>query len=129
MPPATAPTVLLADDEPDVREVVRLFLEMDGFEVVGDVADGAEAIRRLVDLRPPPVPSVVVLDQRMPVMTGLKAAERILEIHPDQLVVLFSAVLDSGVERRARELGVAACVSKMDPSGLPSILRRLLAEN
>ena len=123
---AVRPTVLVADDEPDVRELARLFLEMDGFDVVGEAVDGAQALERFVALDPPPVPSVVVLDNRMPVMTGLEAAEQILGRHPDQVVVLFSAHLDAGVERRARELGVRACVSKMDTSDLPTILRGLL---
>ena len=120
------PTVLVADDEPDVRELARLFLEMDGFEVVGEAVDGAEALERFTELDPPPVPTVVVLDNRMPVMTGLEAAEHILGRHPDQVVVLFSAHLDDGVEKRARDLGVRACVSKMDASDLPTILRGLL---
>ena len=123
---AAKPTVLVADDEPDMRELARVFLEMDGFEVVGEAVDGGEALQRFVSLDPPPVPTIVLLDNRMPVMSGLETAERILDEHPSQLVVLFSAHLDEAVERRARDLGVAACVSKMDTAGLPAILRDLL---
>lgn len=123
---AAKPTVLVADDEPDMRELARVFLEMDGFEVVGEAVDGAQALARFVELDPPPVPSVVLLDNRMPVLTGLEAAEQILSTHPDQLVVLFSAHLDDVVEGRARDIGVAACVSKMDTAELPAILRGLL---
>jgi CheY-like chemotaxis protein len=125
---ARRPTVLVADDEPDMRELARTFLEMDGFDVVSEAVDGAEAYARYVDLDPPPVPSVVLLDNRMPVLTGLEAAERILDHHPEQLVVLFSAHLDLAVESRARAIGVAACISKMDTANLPTILRRLLAD-
>src|SRR5688572_21979711 len=125
---APRPTVLVADDEPDMRELARTFLEMDGFEVVSEAVDGAEAFERYVDLDPPPVPSVVLLDSRMPVLTGLEAAERILGHHPEQLVVLFSAHLDLAVESRARDIGVAACISKMDTANLPTILRDLLAD-
>jgi CheY-like chemotaxis protein len=123
---APAPTVLLADDEPDMRELARVFLEMDGFEVVGEAVDGADALQRYVELDPPPVPSIVLLDNRMPVLTGLETAEQILDQRPEQLVVLFSAHIDESVESRARELGVAACVSKMDTASLPTILRDLL---
>ena len=80
---AAKPTVLVADDEPDMRELARVFLEMDGFEVVGEAVDGAQALARFVELDPPPVPSVVLLDNRMPVLTGLEAAEQILSTHPD----------------------------------------------
>ena len=120
------PTVLVADDEPDMRELARVFLEMDGFDVVGEAVDGGEALQRFVSLDPPPVPTIVLLDNRMPVMSGLEAAERILHEHPAQLVVLFSAHLDETVEQEARDLGVAACVSKMDTANLPTILRELL---
>ena len=124
---AVKPTVLVADDEPDMRELARVFLEMDGFEVVGEAVDGGQALERFIQLDPPPVPSVVLLDNRMPVLTGLEAAEQILSTHPEQLVVLFSAHLDDAVEVRARDLGVAACVSKMDTADLPNILRSLLS--
>src|SRR5690349_4314093 len=120
------PTVLVADDEPDIRELARVLLEMDGFDVVAEAADGAQAVERFVELDPPPVPSVVLLDNRMPRLTGLDAAEQILTRRPEQLVVLFSAHLDSHVTTRARELGVAACVSKVDTAKLPRILRDLL---
>jgi two-component system, chemotaxis family, chemotaxis protein CheY len=124
---AAKPTVLVADDEPDMRELARVFLEMDGFEVVGEAVDGAEALQHFVELDPPPVPSIVLLDNRMPIMTGLETAEKILDQHPAQLVVLFSAHLDDAVEQRAQDLGVAACVSKMDTARLSPILRALLA--
>ena len=124
---ATRPTVLIVDDEPEIRELARIFLELDGFDVVGEAADGAQAVQRFVALDPPPVPTVVLLDNRMPVLTGLQAAERILEHHPDQLIVLFSAFIDDAIEVRARKLGVAACVSKTDAAELPAIVRRLLS--
>ena len=59
-------------------------------------------------------------------LTGLAAAQQILRHNPQQVVVLFSAHLDGQVERQAAEVGVAACVSKMSASDLPSILRALL---
>ena len=120
-------TVLFADDEPDVREILRTFLELGGFEVVAEANDGCEAVKRFKDLDPPPMPDVVVLDNRMPVMSGLDAAERILELHPEQVVVMFSAHLDEQMTARAREMGIAACVPKTQPATLPSILHRLLA--
>ncbi len=126
MMPSSRPTVLVADDEPDVRELARIFLEMDGFDIVGEAADGAQAVAQYEELHPPPVPSVVLLDNRMPKLTGLEAAEQILRHHPEQVVVLFSAHLDEVVTQRARDLGVRACVSKTDTAKLSSILREAL---
>ena len=121
-----SPTVLVADDEPDFRELTRVYLELDGFDVVDLASDGGEALQRYIELDPPPVPTAVLLDNRMPVMTGLEAAEQILNHNPEQVIVLFSAHLDDHVEQQATELGVAACVSKMSAAELPSILRELL---
>ena len=125
-PTTDRPTVLVADDEPDIRELARVLLEMDGFDVVAEAVDGEQAYERFVELSPPPVPSVVLLDNRMPRLGGLEAAERILQHSPEQVVVLFSAHLDTAVTTRARELGVKACVSKVDTAKLPRILRDLL---
>lgn len=125
---AVRPSVLVADDEPDIRELARVLLEMDGFDVVAEAVDGEQALERYAALDPPPVPSVVLLDNRMPRMGGLETAERILEQQPEQCVVLFSAHLDAGVTARARELGVAACVSKVDTAKLPRILRDLIGD-
>ena len=125
-PPAGRPTVLVADDEPDIRELARMLLEMDGFDVVAEAVDGEQAWEKYVALDPPPNPNVVLLDNRMPRLGGLETAERILENQPEQCVVLFSAHLDASITSRARELGVAACVSKVDTAKLPRILRGLL---
>ena len=126
MATATRPTVLIVDDEPEIRELARIFLELDGFDVVGEASDGAQAVQRFISLDPPPVPTVVLLDNRMPVLSGLQAAERILEHHPHQLIVMFSAFVDESVAARAHELGIAACVSKTEAADLPALVRALL---
>ena len=124
---ATTPTVLVADDEADVRELVRLYLELEGFHVVDEATDGEQAIQRFLALDPPPVPSVVVLDNQMPRLTGIEAAERILQSHPDQVIVLFSAFLDDALTLRAHQAGVALCVSKLEAPDLPRKLREVLS--
>ena len=123
-----APSVLVVDDEPEMRMLARVFLERGGFNVVDEAGDGSQALERFQDLNPPPVPSVVLLDNRMPGLTGLEVAERMLARYPDQLIVLFSAHLDPVVELEARAIGVAACVSKMQASKLPEIIRTLLPQ-
>jgi CheY-like chemotaxis protein len=124
----TAPSVLVVDDEPDVRELARAILEMGGFHVIDEAEDGNEALARFVDLAPPPMPSVVLLDNRMPGRPGLEVAQEMLRHNPDQVIVLFSAHLDAEVEEEARSIGVAACVSKMDAPRLPEILRRFVPQ-
>ncbi len=120
-----APAILVVDDEPDMRDLTRMLLEIDGLTVV-EAGDGAEALEQYFALAPPPVPAVVVLDSRMPGLTGLEVAESMLAHNPQQLIIIFSAYLDRNLEAAARELGVAECMSKGDARRLPALVRRLL---
>ena len=123
-----APSVFVVDDEPEMRMLARVFLERGGFNVVDEAGDGSQALERFHELDPPPVPSVVLLDNRMPGLTGLEVAELMLAQHPGQVIVLFSAHLDPAVRERARAIGIAACVSKMEASKLADIIRTLLQQ-
>lgn len=123
-----APSVLVVDDEEMMRELARIVLESSGFVVVDEAADGPEALERYSNLAPPPDPGVVLLDHRMPGMTGLEVAEQILARNPKQLIILFSAYVDASVVVAARDLGVSACVSKADVTRLPGIIRQLVDE-
>ncbi|WOF23880.1 response regulator transcription factor [Microbacterium betulae] len=79
--------VLLVDDEVLVRSGLRLILEgRAGIEIVGEAADGVEAIALVEALRP----DLVLMDIRMPVLDGLAATERILSRDPDQIIVMLT---------------------------------------
>jgi len=125
---AEAPSVFVVDDEPDMRMLARVFLERGGFHVIGEASDGPEALERLSKLSLPTTPSVVLLDNRMPGLTGLEVAEQLLAEHPSQVIVLFSAHIDTAVEEKARTLGIAACVSKTQTSRLPEKIRAVLQQ-
>jgi two-component system, chemotaxis family, chemotaxis protein CheY len=125
---AIAPTIFVVDDEPSMRLLARVYLQRGGFNVVDEAEDGPQALERFQDLNPPPVPSVVLLDNRMPGLTGLEVAEQMLAQHPSQVIVLFSAHIDEAIQATAGEIGIAACVSKKDVSRLSEIIRTLLQE-
>lgn len=120
-------TMLIVDDELDMRMLVRLVIEManDGLTIVGEAADGAEALQVWRDLDGPSLPDVVILDNRMPELTGLEVAEQILEERPDQIIVLYSAFLDDSVRSQAAEVGITRCVAKHDLESLPNLVREL----
>ena len=122
-------TMLIVDDELDMRMLVRVVIEManNGLSIVGEAADGDEALRVWRDLKGPPVPDVIILDNRMPGRSGLEVAEEILAERPDQLIVLYSAFLDDEIRTAAAGLGVTRCVSKHDLELLPSVIRELTA--
>jgi two-component system, chemotaxis family, chemotaxis protein CheY len=124
---ASALTVLVVDDAPDMRFLARAVLESSGLLVVAEAADGPEALLRIRDLNPPPVPTVILLDNQMPGPSGLEIAVKILERNPEQLIVLFSAYLTEEVIAEATRIGVAACVSKVDVNNLAGIIRDLVA--
>jgi CheY-like chemotaxis protein len=73
-----ATRVLLADDHTIVRQGLRILLQREGFEVVGEAANGAEAVRLATET----TPDVVVLDYGMPLMNGLTAAREIMAVCP-----------------------------------------------
>ena len=82
--------VLLADDQELVRAGFRLILELAGLEVVGEAADGAEAVEAQRRLRP----DVVLMDIRMPNLDGLEATRRILESAGEGARILMLTTFD-----------------------------------
>jgi two-component system, chemotaxis family, protein-glutamate methylesterase/glutaminase len=79
--------VVLVDDSPSVRAVLRrFFARTTDIEVVGEAADGEQAVQAVLDR----LPQVVVMDLQMPVMDGYGAIERIMELRPTPIVVLSS---------------------------------------
>jgi CheY-like chemotaxis protein len=125
---SSAITVLVADDEPDMRLLVRVVLEQAGLRVVAEAADGHDALAAVTRLAPPPIPTVIVLDYKMPGLSGLEVATRVLAESPDQPIILFSANLSADVRERAHELGVRSCVPKAAVKTLPALITALATE-
>lgn len=83
--------ILVADDHSVVRQGLRMFLALDPeLEVVGEAADGAEAFRLAVELRP----DVVLMDLLMPVMDGIAATQAIRAELPEIEVLALTSVLE-----------------------------------
>jgi CheY-like chemotaxis protein len=126
---ASAVTILIVDDDPDMRYLARVVLESAGILIAAEAADGPEALDKFSELSPPPVPTVILLDNQMPGLSGLEVAARILAEHPDQLIVLFSAYLDNEIIAEAGRLGVTHCVSKGDALELATIIEQVVADH
>ena len=102
--------ILVIDDGDSVRDIIRIFLEKDGFEVCGEAADGVEAIEQAKKLKP----DLIVLDLAMPRMNGAEAASILSETMPDVpivLLTLYQNVLGSAL---ASAVGAKAIIDKTD---------------
>ncbi|WP_052667165.1 PAS domain S-box protein [Nitriliruptor alkaliphilus] len=107
-PPGTI-RVVIADDAPDLRMLLRLQLErLDGVELVGEAADGRQA----VDLCQRHVPDLVLLDLSMPELDGLQAAELIRERQLASRIYVLSGYPAAAMEDRAIAAGADAYFEK-----------------
>jgi len=80
--------VLIVDDKADIRSIVATRLRIEpAFEVVGEAANGAEAIARIADLKP----QVMILDLQMPVMSGEEVIPILRSLAPGLRILVFSA--------------------------------------
>ena len=111
--------VLVVEDTDHVRKMLTSMLELDGFEVVGAAATGAEAVAGIEALDP----DVVVLDFKMPGRDGLDTARRIRERRPDQALILYTAFVDDELQQQAAEVGIALCLGKVE--GLHALEREI----
>ena len=115
-PPSRTPRkarVLLVDDHPDIRLLIRIGLEGDGrFEIVGEATDGQAAVDALCPDGEGGCPDAVLLDLAMPVMSGMEALPLILDRCPKAKVIIFSANDEPNNRREATALGAAGFLSK-----------------
>jgi len=101
--------VLIVDDHPVIRKIVRSTLEAHPhFDVCGEATNGAQAIEDAKKLKP----DVVVLNITMPVMNGFEAAREIKTILPQTAIVILSSNADQHFIEEAKKIGVQAYVTK-----------------
>jgi DNA-binding NarL/FixJ family response regulator len=109
--PTRPPRVLIADDAPAMRAALRGLLEDHGLSVIGEAADGLQAVTMAAQLQP----DVMVMDVCMPGLDGLLATTRITGAHPKVRVVVCSVFDSDETRQAARRAGAAAFVPKHAP--------------
>jgi DNA-binding NarL/FixJ family response regulator len=112
--------ILIADDHPLTREALSSLLARDGFEVVGQAADGVEAIERAEELQP----DLVLLDLTMPGLDGLTALPHIREVAPGcEVVVLTASEADEMLLASIRAGAAGYLLKSEPPERIASFLR------
>ena len=114
-------TVLIVDDHPSFRATARFLLEAEGFEVVGEAADGTSGIRAARDLHP----ELVLLDVQLPDTDGFAVASALTRNGSGPAVVLTSSRDGSDYGALVRASGALGFVPKAELSGdaLTSLLQ------
>ena len=112
LPAATGLRVLIAEDEALIRLDLREMLSEEGFDVVGEAADGATALEAATSLDP----EVILLDIQLPDMDGFEVARRLLAEGPKRQIVLVSSRDRSAYGPLIEESGARGFVSKGDLS-------------
>jgi pilus assembly protein CpaE len=113
-------TVLIVDDQLPFRLAARAVVgRTEGFVLVGEAADGVEAVERVAELRP----DLVLLDINMPKLNGIEATRQILAGSPTATVFLCSTYQRSDLPPEAETAGAAAYINKEELA--PSLLLEL----
>jgi DNA-binding NarL/FixJ family response regulator len=102
---------LVADDHPAMRRAVTEILQANGVQVIGEAADGEEAIAKIEARKP----EVALIDIRMPRLSGVEVARRISRSTPETAVILYSGYGDKALLIEALDAGARGFVLKEAP--------------
>ena len=101
--------VFIVDDEPSLQFFYKRILTIGGFEVAGIASNGKEAVSMFKSFSKKP--KVILMDQRMPEMSGIEASKQILQIDNKVKIIVISA--DASVKEEAISIGAFLFVDKI----------------
>jgi DNA-binding NarL/FixJ family response regulator len=111
------PRVLIAEDHPGVTKAICRLLALD-CDIVGHLADGSDVVEAALRLQA----DVIVVDLNLPHVQGLEVCSQVKQVTPDTKVIVYSAMNDPDVKRRAFEAGASAFVAKGKNDLLSTVL-------
>ena len=115
--------VLIADDASFMRQMIREIIEPEGYEIVGEATDGAEAMEQYESL----MPDVVTMDIVMPKCSGIDAVKGIMANHADACVVMCSALGQETLVMEALQAGAKDFIVKpFKPDNVLATLGKVL---
>jgi len=102
-------SILLVDDSPHIRSILRSYFEHDpDWRVCGEAENGEVALQRVKELQP----DIVLLDFQMPIMNGLEAARRIRLLAPGITMLMFTMHYSEQLVKEAQAAGIKEVLSK-----------------
>jgi two-component system chemotaxis response regulator CheY len=102
--------ILIVDDSPPIRRLLRFFIEHNTDWQVSEAENGLIAIEKVIQLKP----DAAILDLSMPVMNGLEAAREISRIAPAVQMVMFTMHTNDQLRKDAEAVGIKDVISKTD---------------
>ena len=89
--------ILIVDDAVFMRNTLKMMLERNDFEVVGQAEDGEDAINQFIKLKP----DLVTMDITMPKMSGLEALVKIKQVDPNAKIIMITAMGNESMVKEA----------------------------
>jgi len=115
--------IMVVDDEPTIQQLLKIIIEDMGHSVLAQSLNGDSALRTYRSMRTKP--DVMIIDHRMPIMSGLELATQILKENPSQRVLFITA--DDSVKEKVRDLGIKSFLEKpVEIAVIRSTLRSLI---
>lgn len=115
--PDRARVILVVDDDPEIRDVVRWLLEDEGW-IVETASDGRDAVNQATRARP----ALIVLDMGLPILNGEEVARHIQAVYPDPPPIIVVSA-DGRAGEKAARLGAASYLHK--PFDVDELARRV----
>jgi len=114
--------VLVADDARFMRQLIREIIEPEGFEVVGEAADGRSVVEEFARLQP----DIVTMDIVMPKRSGIDAVREILALDPGARIAMVSALGQEALVMEALQAGASDYIVKpFKPEAVVATLRKV----
>jgi two-component system, chemotaxis family, chemotaxis protein CheY len=114
--------IMIVDDALFMRTLLRGILEEEGWEVVGEAADGAEAVEKYAELRP----EITTMDIVMPKKSGIEALNEITLLDKSAKVVMCTAMGQESLVDEAKRAGAKGYIIKpFDPERVKIVIRKV----
>jgi two-component system, NarL family, nitrate/nitrite response regulator NarL len=113
------------DDHPLFRVGLGYALRALGFDIIAEAVDGADGVRRCLELKP----DAVLLDAKMPIMDGLEACRQIHTAQPDLRILMLTTFSEAALVQAARDAGAIGFISKeTEAPKLADLIRKAIED-